>query len=241
MRNGAAHLPIIVIDMAHAQIEIHQGKRMSINRYLALTALLIALPVAAQQNRAAEKKLYCWDEGGRQVCGDALPASAVNSARTEISSRTGMPSARMGRALSPAEQAAANAQEAQRRQEAERIAAQRRSDTALAESYNSEDALRRAFKVRYELVDEGLKTSEMTIKRQRESLLRLMRSAADLELEGKPVNEKLARDIQTQRTALVEAIQLQQQQQAERGSLDIQQEEALARWRKARSGEAASN
>lgn len=213
---------------------------MSITRYLALAALLTALPVAAQ-NKPAERKLYCWDEGGRKVCGDALPASAVNSARTEISSRTGMPGARMGRALSASEQAEAAAQEAARRQEAEKIAAQKRSDTALAESYDSEDALRHAFKVRYELVDESLKTSEMTIKSQREALLQLMRTAADLELDGKPVSEKLGRDIQSQRAALVDALNMQQQQHDERKALDAQQEEALARWRRTRSGEAASH
>lgn len=213
---------------------------MSIIRYLALCAFLAVLPAAAQ-NKPAERKLYCWDEGGRRVCGDALPASAVNSARTEFNSRTGMPRAQVGRALTAQEQAAAAAQEAARRQEAERIAAQKRSDTALAESYDSEDALRRAFNVRYELVDEGLKTSEMTIKSQRESLLGLMRTAANLELEGKPVNQKLAEDIQAQRSALVGAMQLQQQQHDERKQLDVQQEEALARWRKARGGEAESN
>lgn len=211
---------------------------MSITRYLMLAALFAALPAAAQ-DRSAERKLYCWDEGGRKVCGDALPASAVNNARTEISSRTGMPSARLGRVLSPSEQAEAAEQEAARRQEAERIAAQKRSDTALAESYDSEDTLRQAFKVRYELVDESLKTSEMTINTQRRRLLQLMRNAADLELEGKPVNEKLSQDIQAQRAALVDAMHMQQQQQAERSLLDSQQQEALDRWRKARGIEAA--
>ena len=211
---------------------------MSINRYLALAALLTALPVAAQ-NKPAERKLYCWDEGGRKVCGDALPASAVNSARTEISSRTGMPSTRLGRVLSPSEQAEAAEQEAARSQEAERIAAQKRSDTALADSYDSEETLRQAFKVRYELMDESLKTSEMNINTQRKRLLQLMRSAADLELEGKPVNEKLGQDIQAQRAALVDAMHMQQQQQAERHLLDSQQQEALDRWRKARGIEAA--
>ena len=33
----------------------------------------------------AQKKLYCWNENGKKVCGDALPAEASDSARTEIS------------------------------------------------------------------------------------------------------------------------------------------------------------
>lgn len=213
---------------------------MSIHRYLAIPVLLAVLPAAAQ-NKPAEKKLYCWNEGGRQICSDALPASAVNNARTEFSARTGMPSARVGRALSTAEQAELQAQEVQRKLEAERALAQKRSDTALAESYSNEEALRHSFQIRYELVDESLKTSQIAIKNQHAALLQLMRNAANLELEGKPIPPQLVQNIQTQRTALLDAQQLQQQQHIERQLLDIQQEEALARWRKARSQESTNH
>ena len=40
--------------------------------------LALAAPLASAQD-ASKKKLYCWDEGGRKVCGDALPAHAVDS------------------------------------------------------------------------------------------------------------------------------------------------------------------
>lgn len=213
---------------------------MSITRSLMLAALFAALPAVAQ-DKPAERKLYCWDEGGRKVCGDALPASAVNNARTEFSARTGMPSARVGRALSTAEQAELQAQEVQRKLEAERALAQKRSDTALAESYSNEEALRHSFQIRYELVDESLKTSQIAIKNQHAALLQLMRNAANLELEGKPIPPQLVQNIQTQRTALLDAQQLQQQQHIERQLLDIQQEEALARWRKARSQESTNH
>ena len=34
---------------------------------------IAAAPQPVAQNKApAEKKIYCWDEGGRKVCGDAL-------------------------------------------------------------------------------------------------------------------------------------------------------------------------
>ena len=52
---------------------------------------------------AAGKKIYCWDEGGRRVCGDALPASAVDRARTEISAKSGMATGQVGRALTDAD------------------------------------------------------------------------------------------------------------------------------------------
>src|SRR3546814_6141457 len=50
--------------------------------------LLLATATAAAQDKAA-KKIYCWEEDGHKVCGDALPADAVDAARTEISARTG--------------------------------------------------------------------------------------------------------------------------------------------------------
>ena len=61
-------------------------------RNIATTALALALlgpgvgfaqkkPAAAKPGETpSEKKIYCWNEGGRKVCGDALPAPAANSA-----------------------------------------------------------------------------------------------------------------------------------------------------------------
>ena len=44
-----------------------------------IAAIAVALAgagsAAAQTAPPAQKKIYCWDEGGRRVCGDALPAS----------------------------------------------------------------------------------------------------------------------------------------------------------------------
>ena len=48
--------------------------------------------VAARQRSRPQpsKKLYCWNEHGRKVCGDALPPEAADSARTEISAKSGL-------------------------------------------------------------------------------------------------------------------------------------------------------
>ena len=70
-------------------------------------AIALALGAAgsadAQTAAPAQKKIYCWDEGGRRVCGDALPASAVDRARTEISAKSGMTTGKVDRALTDAE------------------------------------------------------------------------------------------------------------------------------------------
>lgn len=201
--------------------------------------LFLALAVTAtvgtaQQQAAGGKKLYCWNEGGRKVCGDALPASAVNSARTEISGKSGLPGQHIDRALTPEEQAAQEVRKAEAQAQADQALADQRRDMALAESYESEEALRRAYKIRYEMVDEGLKTSKMAIDNQRQSLLQLLHAAADAELKGGKVPAKLAQNVLTQRASVVDAQESYRLQQQERANLDTQLQEALSRYRKAK-------
>lgn len=193
-------------------------------------------PADARQYRdsatgATERRLYCWEEGGRKVCGDALPASAVDSARTEISPRSGLRVGQVGRALSAEERAAAEAEAAREKQAAEAVAAQQRRELAMAVSYNTEDDLRAAFGERIVLVDEALKTSRMGVANLRLSLLSLLRQASDLELQEKPVPKPLANNIVTQHNDLLRQQAIMAQQLEERASLDADLEYALERYR----------
>ena len=199
-----------------------------------------AIAAAAFAQRAPEKKLYCWDEGGRRVCGDALPASAVDRARTEISGRTGLPSATLERSPTLEERAAQAREAEQRKIESAANAARNRADMALAESYDSEAALQHAFRIRYDLVDEALKTAEMAIGNQHRALLQLLQTAAAAEFKDGKVPAKLAGDIRTQHDALVEARAIRQLHRQERAALDGQLAEAIARWRRARGIETPS-
>lgn len=203
----------------------HQG--------LLLLALAASTSMAGAQDTTA-KKLYCWNEGGRKVCGDALPASAVDGARTEIS-RSGLQGDRINRTPTLQEREMQAAQEAERRAQAAQAAADQRRDMALAESYDSEDQLRKAFNIRYEMVDESIKSAKMGIVNQRRSLLTLLNAASDAELgsTGK-VPDKLARNVMTQRASVVEAQAALNILQHERAGLDAQLAQALARYRKAK-------
>lgn len=200
----------------------------------ALSLVLLATAATAQQKGTSTKKLYCWNEGGRRVCGDALPASAVNSARTEISGKSGLPGAHIDRALTIEERAAQEALQAEAQAKADQVAAEARRDYALAESYDSEDALRQAFKIRYELVDEGLKTSKMAIENQRRALLQMLQAAADAEMKGGKVPAKLSQNVLTQRASVVDAVNSYRIQQEERAALDTRLNESLGRYRKAK-------
>ncbi len=204
---------------------------MKIQAMFAVAALCM-LPAAAQaQNRPApaEKKLYCWNENGRKVCGDALPPEAVDAARTEMSS-SGRPLARLGEQLTAEQRAVVEEAEHQAQIAANADAARARRELAMAESYETEEDLRRAFDDRIVLVEEGLKTSRMGVANLRQSLVSLLRQANDLELRGQPVGKALASNIRAQHLDLLRQQAIMRQQMEERASLDAELEHAVERY-----------
>ncbi len=203
-------------------------------------ALLAAAPTIAQAQAAPAKKVYCWNEDGRKICGDALPADAVDSARVEISAKTGHALRSVGRALTDEERTAAAIAEKQAAQEASARAAAKRRDLAMVESYATEDDLRRAYGERITLVEESLKTSRLGIVNLRHSLLSLLRQAADLELQAQPVRPALADNIVRQHGDLLRQKTILQQQLDDRASLGSDLEQALQRYRSLKNPDKAA-
>jgi hypothetical protein len=179
----------------------------------------------------AQKKVYCWNENGKKVCGDALPAEAADSARTEISAASGLRTGQVARALTETERTdAARAAEAARR-EADAEAMVKRRDLAMVESYLTEADLRRAYGERTELLDETLKASTLGLSNLRLSLLSLLRQAGDKELAGEPVPPRLANSIRLQHDELLRQQQILAVQEKDRAALDAELKDALARYR----------
>lgn len=198
---------------------------LAIATTVALAGLLGGTALAQQQK--PQKKLYCWDEGGRRVCGDTLPASAAGAQRTEFDQRTGTATNRVSRALTDEERAQAAAQA-----EAQRAAAdQLRREQAMVQVYDTEDDLKRAFQNRFELADESLKASALARKNLQASLIVLLQQANELELSGKPVPKKLRDKIQGQHRDLLALEALQQKQATERASLQQEFDQAVTRYR----------
>ena len=195
---------------------------------LAMTVLLLlgAGIASAQTKPSTEKKIYCWNEGGRKVCGDALPASAANSARTEISTRSGMTTGRVDRALTGSERSAAEQAAELARLQAEALALQQRRDLAMVESYMTEADLRRAYGERTALLDETLKASRLGLSNLRLSLLALLRQAGDQELAG-PVNPRLGTSIREQHGELLRQQQILVTQQQDRAALESDLQDSL--------------
>lgn len=192
----------------------------------AFSTALLSTTVSAQQ-KDKPKKLYCWDEGGRRVCSDTLPASAVGHQRTELNATTGSAINRVSRALTEEERAAAALQAKAQESEEDR----RRREMAMVVSYATEKDLQRAFQERFALVDEGLKSSSMAHTNLHKSLISLLRQANELELAGKPVGKALRNRILTQHRELGLLLATQQRLHAERGTLQGEYERALVRYR----------
>lgn len=200
-----------------------------------LLALTPTLQATAQGNASNGKKLYCWNEGGRKVCGDALPASAVDSARTEISARSGMTTGRVERALTPEERLQAT-EEARKQALADaEAAAVLRREKAMAESYATEGDLRRAYENRIVLLDETVKASKLGITGLRLGLVHLLRQAGEFELDGRPVHKVLAENIQGQHQELLRQQDMLTQQERERVEVEGEFQAALTRYRELKS------
>ncbi len=203
-----------------------------------LIAFLTCSAALAAPPKAGGKKLYCWTENGRKVCGDALPADAADNARVEFNAKSGRRTAAVDRALTPEEQAAADAAAAQAQADAEAAAARRRRDLAMVESYASEDDLRRAYGERIALLDDALKASQLGEDNLRRSLASLLGQASDLELAGKPVPPNLLANIRTQHAELGRQLRILARQKADRAGLDDELAEAVERYRALRKPDA---
>lgn len=200
---------------------------------LLLVAFLLPLAAAdALQAQNQNRRLYCWDEGGRRVCGDALPAEAAARAREEFSASSGRRTGEVARAPTADELAQAQAQAEQQRAADEAEAARQRRDLAMIESYATEADLHRAYSERIALVDAGIEGSELGQTSLRTSLVNELQQAADLELAGKTVPEAKVDAIRNFRNELDKQVRVLSQQRAERLALDGELADALARYRR---------
>ncbi|WP_133479407.1 hypothetical protein [Cognatilysobacter segetis] len=198
----------------------------------ALSALvLLGLATALHAADTPPKKLYCWNEGGRKVCGDALPSSAVDAARTEINSKSGMATSALGRALTPEERAAADARARAEADAATASAAEQRRLMAMVETFPTEGDLRRAFEARVSLNRDAMQTARMGIDGLRQSLVLLLRRAGDAELLSKPVPKPLASDIRNQHGQLLAQQAALATLQREAATIQSQLQEAVTRYR----------
>jgi hypothetical protein len=197
----------------------------------AAAAFVVAASGVAIAQSGAQKKVYCWEEGGRKICSDAFPADAANRARTEISMRSGLRTGQVARALTDEERLAARFAADTARRQAEAEAMRQRRDLAMVESYTTEADLRRAYGARTDLLDETVKASTLGVANLRLSLLSLRRQAGDSELAGEPVPKRLAATIREQHGELLNQQHILVLQREDRAALGAELDDAVARYR----------
>ena len=206
---------------------------------LSVALAMVVSPASAQKNVQGGKKIYCWDDHGERVCSDALPANAVDNARTEFSP-TGVATARIERAKTDEERALAEI-EAKRHERAQWSEAERaRRERAMVVSFASEADLERNFANRIELIDSSIETSQLGIKGARRSLLSLLQRASEAELEAKPVAKTLAERISVQHESLRRHQELLERQVQARDTIDQELASALERYSELKAASGAS-
>jgi hypothetical protein len=162
---------------------------------------------------------------------DTLPPEAVDQARTEINSESGMATASVERALTPEERAERDRQaavQAQARKELEKV---RQTEEAMIASFQTEDELKRSFQVRITLLQQTLDAIEAGIGGQRASLASLLADASEAELEGKKVNAKQAATIRELHVEMAKQQQMLVLQQGDLVDLDSELLRLLERFR----------
>ncbi|MCC4587607.1 hypothetical protein LL962_10925 [Xanthomonas sp. NCPPB 1067] len=197
----------------------------------AVVVAMFAVAPAGAQDKAAAKKLYCWNQNGARICSDTLPPEAVNQARDEFNAKSGLRSAEVQRAMSSDERAAAAASEQQRQADLAAEQMRKRTDQAMLMSYQSEDDLRRVFNERIAIVDNNIHTARFNVTSLREGLASLLRAAGDRELAGQAVADKLAGDIQQRHRELMAQLRLQTSFEQQRVALDSEIADILQRYR----------
>lgn len=149
----------------------------------------------AKKPAGTAKKIYCWDQGGKQVCGDALPPEATGAARKEINARTGLTTRELGRVLSDDERQD-QAQEQTTQAHAKAMQEDRaRRGQALAASYDNVEGVKQGYDQRIELAKRQAESTMSSIEQTMPHLLRLLRAAGEAELKQEKVTAKQSAEI----------------------------------------------
>lgn len=199
---------------------------------LSLLAGVLCLALGAFSTDAqAQRKLYRWtDKDGKVHYTDALPAEAVQDKQEELNSQ-GITVKTTERARTPEEQAAWEAEQAER--EKARLAAEEKAkmDSVLTSSYPTEADLERAYRERFDLVEQSLESARVGIRSQEKSLTELLDHAASLERSGKPVPAQIKDSITRARSQVADQRAYLERREAERVNLHAEYEKLLARYR----------
>jgi predicted nucleic acid-binding Zn-ribbon protein len=128
------------------------------NRTVSLAAVAVLIGIAAPSAFAA-RTFCCSDDKSQQRCGDVLPEACRNRAYVEYN-EAGLRVRSVARPLTEAEQAVKDAEDKKKREQAEAIAQQQRSDQALLSTYADEKDLDTAVERAVGELERSIKSAE---------------------------------------------------------------------------------
>ena len=197
-------------------------------------SLLVAFSATAADaaEKRGKKKLYRWtDAQGEVHYTDALPPEAAADARDTLN--------REGRAVDSVQRAPTEEERAAQQAEAERLAAEKKlredqakMDAVLVASYPAEVDLERAYKERFDLIEQSVESARVGIRSQEKSLNDLLAHAGDLERNGKKVPNNIVESIGKTRAQVADQRSYLVKREAERSALQKEYDDLLARYRK---------
>lgn len=206
---------------------------------LVLSFAILSPFVADAQNRArsaakptaAQKKIYCWEQDGQRVCGDTLPASASNAARTEMNARTGNVTRSVERTLTPEERVQAERQLRESAAQAEEQQTLTQRGQTLLMSYGSEAALNLAFDERISAVEATIKGTEKQKQDTRVVLFDRLSSLAEMELAGKSIPKVSRNTVMRLREQVLEHDSIINGHRAHISRIENERQQSLALYR----------
>lgn len=171
-------------------------------RVLFVLLFLLATPTwaaPAKTDKGAPKKIYCWEEKGQKLCGDVLPATAVEQARTERSAKTGTVTREVARPPTAEELAVEKSlQDALSQQSDAQKQAQRRTDILLS-TYPTETELLQSFADREKELVSAVNSMKKSQKDLHKDLADKLQILGNVELGGKTPTAKQMEAMQNAR------------------------------------------
>ena len=216
-----------------------------VGRILVAIAVAIALMGSAQgvQAQGAPKsgKLYKWvDKDGSVHFSDQVPPDSAEYKREKLNDQ-GVSVETTDRALTPEEQAKADAAAKAAADLAKMEADQTKADEALLNSYASEADLTRAYNQRMDLLGQTIDARRIEISAREQSLASLVAQAANLERGGKPVSDTLKQMITAERSEIDKQKTYLQKKDGEKGLALTEYQQNLARYKAALARNAERN
>ncbi|GIX36755.1 MAG: hypothetical protein KatS3mg126_2534 [Lysobacteraceae bacterium] len=180
------------------------------------------LLLAAGGAEAQQKKLYRWtDKDGKVHYSDHVPPEAIENARSELNEH-GLEVGKVERALTAEERAAQRAAaEAEARQRKAREE-QAKADQALLSSYGTVQELDRAYRERFDLVEQALESARVGLQSQEKSLADLLAHAAGLQRQNKPVPQSLTGSIELARRQVAQQREYLATREAEKAAIEAE-------------------